>query len=213
MPRTTAMWFAPLAVLTFFATPAHAADEDTQLWLSIAANVPLGEAATAIFEISPRIREGDDQLLLRASAEAELAEGVTVNGGMTLVKSAHAQEIRPHQQLNLVAGPLSIRTRLEERFFSGGDRPQFRLRQRVQLGWKLDTATQIAGSVEALYILRSEVPNGKARMDQWRGEIALKRKLSPHLDASLAYRGNYYPRENAPDRYSHVPVVSATWKL
>ena len=114
------------------ASPAYATDEDTQLWVVLNATVPLTEQLTGNFEISPRAREGADQLLTRASVDVKLAEGLTVGGGLAFVEFAGGNELRPHQQIAYTTGPLSLRTRLEERFFQGSERAQLRLRQQAR---------------------------------------------------------------------------------
>ena len=194
------------------ASPAYATDEDTQLWVVLNATVPLAEQLTGNFEISPRAREGADQLLTRASLDLKLADGLTVGAGMAYVEFAGGNEFRPHQQIAYTTGPLSLRTRLEERFFQGSERAQLRLRQQARLSFPLDPKTQISGGGEVLYIVQSEVRGGDTRVDQWRADIAIRRRLSARFDASLAYRAIISPRGPLEDRLSHVPIITLAWR-
>jgi hypothetical protein len=201
---------AVLALLA--ASPAYATDEDTQLWAVLSATVPLSDTASAQFELSPRLRDGPDQVLTRGSVDFVIAEGLTVAGGAAYVEFAGGNEFRPHQQVAYTTGPLTLRTRLEERFFEDGDRAQLRLRQQARLAFPLDPKTQISGGAEVLYIVQSEVPGGDKRVDQWRAEIAMRRRLSGHFDAALTYRAILSPRGPLEDRLSHVPIVTLAWR-
>ncbi len=193
-------------------TPAHATDEDTQLWVMITATVPLAPGLNSTFEISPRIRDGADQLVTRASLDVRLAEGLTAGAGMAYVEFNGGHELRPHQQIAYTTGPLALRTRLEERFFAGADRAQLRLRQQARLSFPLDDKTQISGMGEVLYVVRSQTPGVADGVDQWRAEVAVRRRLNAHFDATLAYRAILSPRGALEDRLSHVPVITLAWR-
>ena len=208
--RYRALFGSALALLA--ASPAHATDEDTQLWAVLSAAIPISDEVSAHFELSPRLRDGPDQVLTRVSVDYKIAEGLTVTGGAAYVEFAGGNELRPHQQIAFTTGPLTLRTRLEERFFEDADRAQLRFRQQARLAFPLDTKTQISGGAEVLYIVQSEVPGGDQRVDQWRAEIAVRRRLSEHFDAALTYRAILSPRGALEDRLSHVPIISLAWR-
>ena len=139
------------------ASPARAEQQDTQLWLYFNTVVPVAKTTNATFELSPRFREGGDQLLTRGTVEFKLAPGVSLGGGAAYGENHGASdEFRPHQQLTLTAGPLVFRTRVEERFFTGADRMQLRLRQRIQLVEPVARDTRLSLAGELFYIARSE---------------------------------------------------------
>src|SRR5262245_34795840 len=130
MNRTTAFSFAVLG-LAAGALPlaARAADEETQVWLTGTMVTPLAEDVTGTFELSRRIREGNDQVLLRGNADYRLSGVVSLGGGAAYVNSIDGlletgedKEFRPHQQLTLSFGALSFRTRIEQRLFENADR-------------------------------------------------------------------------------------------
>jgi hypothetical protein len=192
----------------------HAADEDTQLWLYSSAVVPVAKNATATFELSPRFRPGGDQILTRATAEFKLAPSVTAGAGAAYIDTHGGRdEFRTHQQLTLTAGPLTFRSRAEERFFDGAGRMQLRLRERVQLTEPVghDNTLSLAG--EILYIARTETRTAKPRIDSWRGTVSLQHHLSKHVDGTLGYLLIYSPREGLPDKLSHVPQIGLTARL
>jgi hypothetical protein len=209
MRGTTWIW-ATLAVLG--AAPAMAAEEDTQLWLTGSVAVPLGQGLAGTFEVSPRARSSGDQLLSRASLEQEVSERLSLGGAVAYVEFAGGNEFRLHQQALVTAGPLAFRTRVEERWFAGADRPQVRLRQRVAATMPLAQGTRAVLAGELLYIAQAENRGQDDRVDQWRAQATVQHTLSDHLDASMGYLFIYSPRSGAEDRISHVPQLSLTWR-
>jgi len=201
------------AAFTLWAVPARAANEDTQLWLYFNGVVPLKDDATATFEISPRVREAEgDVLLTRATVDIPAADWATVGAGGAYIEFAGGRELRAHQQVTLTAGPLAFRTRVEQRFFEGEPRAQLRLRQRVATSVRLAERTSLTGSAELLYIARTENPEDEARVDSWRALAGVQQRLSPNLTLGLNYLLMLSPRENAPDRLSHVPQVTLVFR-
>ncbi|MBC7158606.1 MAG: DUF2490 domain-containing protein [Porphyrobacter sp.] len=204
---------APMLVgWAFIASPAQATPEDTQLWFVVSAAVPLDQGIVANLEASPRLRQGADQLLTRANVDVRLSEAVSVGAGGAYVEFAGGYELRPHQQVTISAGPLAFRTRVEQRFFDGAPRTEWRLRQRVAASLPLSGRTALTGSAEVLYIARPQHPAEEARVDSWRAIAGVQQRLSPHLVAGLNYLLLLSPREGAPDRLSHVPQVTLTFR-
>lgn len=146
-----------LGTLWLCATPARAAD-DEQVWAGVSTAMPVAHDVSLQGEMSYRFREGDDLFLTRGTLDWKMADGVTLGGGMAFAQVASTSEYRPFQQITLSTGPLSFRTRLEERIFDSADRAQLRLRQKVQLTLPVAKATKAALSGEWLYIARSQVP-------------------------------------------------------
>ena len=201
---------AALASQFALSATARAAAEDTQLWLFLNGMVPVAEDATATLELSPRLREGADQILLRGSIDWQVSDGVQLGGGASWVDYAGGHEFRPHQQVQLSHGPLQFRTRVEERFFGGADRAQIRLRQRVQVTVPLAEGLRGVANGELLYIARAESRTGTPRVDSWRANVAANYRLSPRAEVGLGYLAIYSPRAGARDRLSHVPQLRLT---
>lgn len=196
------------------ASPARAEQQDTQLWLYFNTVVPLAKSANATLELSPRFREGGDQFLTRGTVEFKLSPGVSLGGGAAYAENhGGADEFRPHQQMTLTAGPLAFRTRVEERFFTGADRMQLRLRQRVQLVEPVARDTRLSLAGEVFYIARPENRTSDARVESWRGSAALQHRFSKHVEGTLGYLLLYAPRAGKPDKLSHVPQINLTARL
>lgn len=210
MNRTTGFCLALIVAIQ--AVAARAADEDTQLWLTGAIAAPLGENVSGTLEVSQRYREGADQLLTRAGAELTLAKGFSVGAALAYVEFSGGNEFRLHQQATFTTGPFAFRSRVEERWFAGADRTEVRLRQKVTATWPVAANTRVAVAGELLYIARPQSDGAKARVDQWRAQTSLQHRLSPHLEATVGYLMIYSPRAGVPDRLSHVPQLTLTWR-
>lgn len=188
------------------------AEDDAQLWSTAAVAGQLSDRVSAQGELSYRIREGDDQVLTRATVEWKLSRAVTLGGGMAFTQSGSTSEYRPFQQVTLTTGPFAFRTRLEERLFDGADRAQLRLRQQAQYSLPIAEGTKAALSGELLYIARSQTTGGKTRMDQYRLKGAVTQRLSPRLEVTGGYLYISSPVLNAPDRTSHVGQLTLTFR-
>lgn len=220
MNRTTAFSLIALAVVTGMRPEmALAADEEVQFWLTGTAVVPVVEDASGTFEVSRRFREGDDQLLLRGNVDFRLSEAVSLGGGVAFVNSIDGlfetgddKERRLQQQMTLTFGALSLRTRVEQRFFEEADRMQLRIRQRIQASFPVTEAFGGAVSGEVFYIARSEDDQGDDQIAQWRLNATLTHKLAKHVDATLGYLLMYTPAQGGPDQIAHVPQLTLTYR-
>jgi hypothetical protein len=221
MNRTTAFSLAVLGIAAgALPLTARAADEETQVWLTGTMVTPLAEDVTGTFELSRRIREGDDQVLLRGNADWKLSEAVSLGGGAAYVNSIDGlletgedKEFRPHQQLTLSFGVFAFRTRVEQRFFEEADRMGLRIRQRVQASTTVAKDTRAAVSGELFYIARSEDEGGDdGQIAQWRLNATLAHRPSRHLEVTLGYLMMYTPRTGEPDKIAHVPQLTLTYR-
>jgi hypothetical protein len=212
MRRTTA-FSAPLAVIAFASSsiPARAADEDFQLWITESVSAPLSSAMHGTVDLSQRFREDGDQLLTRGTVEFRLSGAAAAAGGAAYVSTREsADEFRPHQQLTLTYGSLTLRTRVEERFFEHADRMELRLRQRIgaTIPVSADLKAGLAG--ELLYIAQSRNSGQGAHIDQWRANATLARRLGGALEGTLGYLAILSPRNGGPDKLSHVAQLTLT---
>jgi hypothetical protein len=180
------------------------------MWITGSLALSIADDVNGSIEMSQRFRNSGDQQQLRASAEFRLFPAVSVTGGASYVRSSASTEYRPDQQMTVFAGPVSFRSMIEERLIDGADRVELRVRERVRLAVPLGTATRIAGAAELLYIAQPRNRAAQARIDSWRGSLAIQRRLSGHLDATVGYLLIYSPRAGSPDRISHVPQLSLT---
>jgi hypothetical protein len=192
------------------AAPVHAAEEDLQLWGFITAIVPVDEGVTATFELSPRLREGTEQLQSRAGLDFAVTPLVDLGGGVIWVEFDRGHEFRTYQQAELTLGRVQFRTRIEERFLAGAERAQLRLRPRVQYTLPLAQGLRSAASVEYLHVVRSEVPGQPAPTDSWRFNLSAAYRISPHIELGAGYLAIFRPHPTAPDRLSHVQQLRLT---
>ena len=198
------------------ASPARAADQDTQFWLTASAGVPLSGDSSVTLEASPRLRSdaaGGEQYLLRSTFDTRLADWLGVGGGVAYIASRGGDETRLFQQFTLKRGALAFRTQIEERFFQNAPRMQLRGRERVQLTLPLDPGDKVAGSAELYYIFQQANPAADPRIDQWRFKAEWRHRLSPKLEFSAGYLLALAPRKNAPDRISHIPQLAFAYSF
>ncbi len=214
MDRTTGFRLFLLAgCLAALPSIARADETDTQLWLNGALSRSLGAGATATLDGSERLRQGPDQLLLRGALDWKLSPRVTVGGGLAYVTAGGVNEVRPHQHVTLGFGQLAVRSQLEERFVSTEDRALIRLRERAQVTVPLAARTKAVVSGEVYFILRPAKPTDTRDIEQVRLIAALRRSLSPHFEATGGYMMIYAPRPGAPDRLSHVPQLTLSYRM
>lgn len=197
----------PACLLLLAPLPAQATQDDAQLWLFLQAAVPIEDGVTASFEISPRMRENEDQVLVRGNVDFRIANGVELGGGAAWVDYASGHEFRTQQQATLTSGITQFRTRIEQRFFGGADRAQWRLRQRVQVTLPVAQNLRAVANAELLYIARTESPLQQARVDSWRFNVMANYRVSQSLEIGAGYLAIYSPRAGAADRLSHVPTL------
>jgi hypothetical protein len=215
MPRTTC--FAAVAAVALWLTPnaALASESDVQFWGQLSAIVPATKAVTATFEITSKQREprvGGDQLQARGSIDVAISKKFSLGGGMTVVETAGPTELRPHQQLTLTFGNLALRTRLEERLVDGANRMGLRIRQRALLKLPLDHNDRLAPAVELLYNLRQTNPAVKPGVQEVRFTLTEQHKFSDALELGIGYLLIFAPRPGLPDRFTHAPQLTLTWR-
>jgi len=212
MRRTTAfsLVFALLAGASA-AIPARAADEDVQVWINESLAAPLSRGNHATLDLSQRFRESGNQVLARVTIERRLSPAVVIGGGAAQVSTiGSADEFRPHQQLTLTYGPLTLRTRVEQRFFERADRMELRLRQRIGVAVPVSDRLRAGLAGELLYIAQSQDSAQGSHVDQWRANATMARHLTESLEATLGYLAILAPRDGAPDKLSHVAQVILT---
>lgn len=208
----TLLRVAPLVAVLACSSPAMATDEDFQFYVYLKGSFSIAENVTNTTEISPRWREGSDILQLRTTFETPVADGLKLGAGGAYVESGGSHEIRPHQQIVYSSGPISARTKLEERFFEGADRVELRLRQNVKLSQHIAGNTSGSISGEALYTLQSRNRGNTEPGDQWRGEIGLSQHLSDSFSIAEAYRAIYTPHDTRSDTLNHIAILTLSWK-
>lgn len=190
---------------------ARAQDEDTQLWIYAVASGDLDDNTRLTLDTSARWREqrrGDEQQTIRFNLEQEVSDSTRIGGGLGVFDAGGLTEIRPHQEITFNTGRIALRTRIEERFFDGAERLEFRFRQRVRYSMPLSEKLDARFDGEYFNLIQTQFRRPDIARDQLRGRVEIGWKAAENLRFSLAYLAVWTPTPNAPDLLNHVPQ---TW--
>lgn len=216
--------FGLFALCTAMAVfPAHAA-EDEQIWLQAIAQGPVSGDIVYFAEIQSRFGRdmgGLDQMLLRPAIGVKLSDRLTVFQGYAYVRTPQSgggetREHRSFQQINwslgkVARGPLSSRTRLEQRWVSGGDDMGWRLRQMIRLAVPL---TERSGGVSALayaegFVALNDTDWGaRDGFDRLRSFAGLEMPLAGKSTMEVGYLNQYVKNRGRADDVDHVLLVT-----
>lgn len=202
----------------FAATPATAATEESQAWITESLVVTATPADTITLDLSQRFRRDSsngDQQTARILLDHRLVKGVQIGGGIAYFHSGPEQELRLFQQATFTRGIFLARTRMEQRFFDTADRASWRLRQRVQASIPLGSskAPVLIAATEFFFHLNRAKPSDKTGLAVMRQQIGLRQPLSKSLDAQLLYMRQQTFRDDRPDAVAHIPWLTLSWKI
>lgn len=206
--------------------PAHAADEDTQIWTALSASADLGTGAVITLEGQTRLTDGANRLgqyLIRPSIGLKLDQTTTVSIGYAFVHTdplgpSRSNEHRIWQQLAFrVAGDgkgvtLTGRSRLEQRWLEGAGDMGWRFRQQFRMTGPL------AGKVRAVvgtevFISLDDTSWGQTKgLDRWRNSVGIAVPLNPAITVEPGYINQWVMRRG-PDRVHHIANVSLSAKF
>jgi hypothetical protein len=200
------------------AVPAHAQDEDAQLWTTTTASFDLSDETTFAAQFVARFSdaaEGLSELQIQADVETGAWEGVKLGAGYSYVPRYNqgrltSREHRIRQQVSaslgeLLGGRLEGRLRLEERWRDDGDDMMLRLRGRLM--WtKPIGPRELAVRVghESFVQLNDTDWGGEAGYSRMRNQLSLRRKLSADLTGELGYLNQYVFANDGPDQVAHA---------
>lgn len=207
------------ALLLFAAaSPAAAATEETQAWLTQSLVIKASDADTISIDASQRFRRDSsngEQQAARVLLDHRIAKGVQVGGGIAYFHSEPEQELRLFQQVTLSKGIWLGRTRIEQRFFDTADRASWRLRQRVQASLPLDAGKKwtLVAATELMFHLNRARPSDKTGLAVMRNQIGLRHPITKALDAQLLYMRQQTFRDGRPDAVAHIPWLTLSWKI
>lgn len=202
----------PLAATALLLQPTAALADDSELWIELAAKGNIDPKTSVKLEVEQRRKAGPQEYIVGAVIDREIGSGFEIGGGMEIHDIGGFTEIRPYQQIGYSAGVLSLRTRIEERFYDNSDRMALRLRQRVQVSDTIAPKLKASGSVELLYQLRSRNDGGPQRIDQWRFNAGLTYRAADNFEIGGGYLLQLRPRPGG-DTSTHVPQVSAAYRF
>ena len=194
---------------------AHAAESNVQFWGYGTVAYDVDERTDIRLEVSPRFRAeeaGRDRVETTLVVGHDLSDTVAVGGGVGYVEFSGRREARLIQDVTFSAGQLDFRTRLEERIFADADRLAIRAQQRARLTVPLGDATDLSGSGELYYIVQAPDRGDGSRVDSWRARLHLQHRLSDKWQVGAAYMLMLEPRDDQPDRLSHIPQLTLTFR-
>ena len=217
-PRVACLLLASCLV----SSPAMAADEDAQAWLSGTGTVGLSSSVDATLE--GHFRYYDDaaylgQVLLRPSVTYKLKDGWSLTGGYAYVRTdpqgaAVSHEHRAWEQVGyrFLSNDRAIvtgRTRLEQRFFDGRDDTGWRVRQQVRAAINLPQSKKIQALVwnETFYSLNDTDFGQRSGFDQTRTFIGLSLPLAARTTIEPGYLNQTVFRDG-PDQSNHALAVN-----
>ena len=166
----------PLAAVPLLLQPSAALADESEFWMELAAKGEIAPGTSLKLEVEERRKNGPNEYILGAVVDTEVGDGFSIGGGVEVHDTDGFSEIRPYQQVGYSSGILSLRTRIEERFYDRSDRMALRLRQRVQLSDEIAPRLKAAGSVELLY-----PRGGSARRHGWLSAAAAPAPRRRHL--------------------------------
>lgn len=204
------------AGLAWQPSSALAGENDVQFWFYTIAAGELDHDTRLAVDFSARWREqqrGDEQQTLRFTIEQEAAQGVRIGGGFGIFEAGGQTELRPHQQLTLVQGRFSARTRLEQRFFDQSERMELRFRQRVRYTQPLSRRVSASIDGEYLNLLQTRNRGPDQARDQWRGRFILQYRLGERMSLGAAYLFIHTPRPIGQNLNNHVPQGLLTYRF
>lgn len=211
MTRLAPAICAGLIGLGCFPQAASAQDEDTQFWLLTSASGSIDDDTSLVVDSTYRVKEdarGGDERTFRFLIEQEVDTRVKLGGGIGVFEAAGGRtQIRFTQQAALKLDRLDSRTRLEQRFFDGADQMELRFRQRMR--YTVPLARRFSGSVslEWLHLLQPRLRRTTDR-NEFRPQISVSYQVLDNLELGLNYLVIATPREQRPDRLTHIPQVS-----
>lgn len=203
---------SPLAAAPLLLQPTAAFADESEFWAELSAKGRIAPGTSLKLEVEQRRKTGPEEYIVGAVVDHEVGDGFSIGGGMEIHDIGGFSEVRPYQQVGYSTGILSLRTRIEERFYDDADRMALRLRQRVQLSGDVAPKLKAAGSVELLYQLRDRNDGGPQRVDQWRFNAGLTYRAAEKLEITGGYLLQLRPRTGG-DTYTHVPQVSLAYRF
>lgn len=193
------------------AAPAVAAENQFELWLNPSATLALDDRTFLELETAQRFRPApdDDTYYARLWLGREIAEDVTLSAGIERRYEGEGREVRFLQQIGYPLGPLSGRTRFEQRLIEGDPDTMLRVRQR--LGGAIPLSAQEGGwelvaNAEAFFVLQSSEPDAQTGLTGVRTFVGFERELG-NIELSLGYLRQQTVRNDAADTIGHAPFI------
>jgi Protein of unknown function (DUF2490) len=200
------------------ATPAHATEEDTNIWLGQFATINATDKVYVRLEAQERFTNDADrlgQLLLRSLVAYRLNDKVNAGVGYAFVLTdpvgpVELNEHRYYQELNVRlidrdGITLDSRTRLEQRTFEERDGTSWRLRNFVQLRVPVSNNKIVAYTEPFIDLNETDVQRGGLSI--WRNFVGVSIPLAKGIEVVPGYLNQHVFREGQ-DRSDHTANVN-----
>lgn len=207
--------------------PAHAQDEDAQIWTATSADFALGGDFTLATQFVARFSDeadGVSELQLSGDLEWETSGGVTLSGGYSYVPRYNqgnqiTREHRTRQSVSVglgsvLGGDIEGRVRLEQRWRNDGDDMLLRLRGR--LTWTRPVGPSglaVRLQHESFAHLNETDWAGNARFDRVRNSAMLRRKFGERVTGEIGYLNQWSFVAAGPDDVIHAANVGLSFSF
>lgn len=197
------------------ATPAFAADEGLEVWLTQNVIYHLDSNTTTRIESTQRFRNANDgrpdTYFVQGWIGQEIDDNNTVELGIEKrVNAPGADEIRVHQQIVTRLGLLRNRFRLEQRFVGNASQTGWRVRVRpgVQVPLDKEQKWSLRGDAEFFLTIKPTLEGGKTGLTEQRTHFTLIHRVNDHLNLSFGYMRAQTIKKNSQDVVAHAPTFA-----
>ncbi|MEL7190409.1 MAG: DUF2490 domain-containing protein [Pseudomonadota bacterium] len=221
-PFTFARLACYVSAISLLATsPAHATEDDFNIWTGQFIVVDLGEDSDWYIRGEAQERFTNDadrlgQLLLRSMVGYRISKDVNIGGGYAYILTdpvgpVEVNEHRFYQELNIRlldkdGVTLDSRTRLEQRTFEEGDGTSWRLRNFVQLRVPISENNKLVAYSEP-FIELNETQFQRGGLSVWRNFAGISIPITKGVQAVPGYLNQTVFRDGE-DRMDHVANVN-----
>ncbi len=201
----------------FLATPAAGQEQDQQLWVKLGADVKISDNIKLRWETNQRLSEREDgfsESQYLAAVRVQIAEGVTMTGGVNRVVSikngkTSSTEWRPRQEISFPIAAASStklagRMRFEQQFHSEGNDVGFRVRPEISVTTPLAKDLDLVIAHESYFALATTDFGERAGHERMRNSVSLALPLTDIIDAEIGYLNQYRFNRDEPDKMEHA---------
>lgn len=204
------------------AAPAHAQQEDEQLWLQVNTNVPLADDLRVTLEQIGRFSDRQDGLYTTEFGGLlgyRVTRGIEFGFGYRRVDghngNAAAGEDRLRQQVVATFGRFTTRFRIDERFSAGGGETGFRVRPLIRYNHPLNAHGLALFASHESFVLPNSTAWGQRRgYERMRNMAGTTLPLGRKVSADVGYLNQYrLPRNGARAQIDHALSLQVTINL
>lgn len=208
--------------LALWATSAHAADQDAQLWWQGNVTVPVNDDVRVTLEQIARFSDEQGGLYTTefgGLASYRVAPGIDLGLGYRYVsyynRNTAKDENRLRQQIVVTRGPLLVRFRVDERFHPDGKEIGFRLRPLIRYNQPLGRHGLMAFASHESFILPNSTRWGqRSGYERMRNIVGVTVPLNRLISADIGYLNQYYfARNGARAEMDHALTIQLSVDL